>query len=323
MPLRVVLTLLFCCGAAWWSIAADQTPSDLKIVTRETMVDANSPNSPPPFESTYYVKGLRIRTEWRGTSGTPRNPKDPKSPLEYTHGPLIASIQQCDTQMYVEINTQDREYAMHPLPQYPTREEIKALAAKHPRPPEPKEKRRPTVTIERHTVDTGERKEFFGYVARHVITTTKNIPHEGSQTQPSETLQDGWFIDLKFRRTCMPEFWSDSSSGAHLTVLSAGPLDAPPDVYELKETGPRENGFPVTVVRTYRSTLKMPDGSTRESDHKMETEVVELSTAPLDPALFEAPTGFKKVDSIDRQPPVPVWARVYMWWERMKARLFR
>ncbi len=55
----------------------------------------------------------------------------------------------------------------------------------------------------------------------------------------------------------------------------------------------------------------------------MESEVVELATTTLDPALFEAPKGFKKVDSIDRQAPVPAWARLYMWWERLKARLFR
>ena len=325
MPLSSLLLLLVCCGATWWRVAADQAPSDLKIVTRETMFDANGPNALPPFETTYFVKGARIRSEWRPGAGYSRNPKHPNSPTEYTYGPVIATIQQCDTQMGIEINTRDREYEMHPLPRYPTREELKALAASHSKPPEPKEKPKPTVTVERHTVDTGDRKEFFGYLARHVITTTKNIPHQGSRTQPSETVQDGWFIDLKARKSCITDLLPAEKSGGYVAVLTAGLDNRPNEVYELKETGPRENGFPVKVVRTYRGMLKMPDGSTRESVHKTESEVVELSTAPLDPALFEAPKGlkgFKKVDRIDRQPPVPVWARVYMWWERLKARMF-
>lgn len=323
MCLRFLLSLLFCCGAAWWSVASDQEPSDLKIVTRETMRDARVPNQPPPSETTLYVKGKRIRSEWRPTSGYSRNPSNPNSPTQYTFGPVIASIQQCDTKMGLEINTGDHEYEIHPLPHYPTPEEIKAIAAKHPRPPEPREKPKPTVTIERSTADTGERKDFFGYTARHVITTTKHIPHEGSHSLPSETIEDGWYIDLKVRTNCLEQSLVRESKGAYVTVLTSGGIDSgPKDVYELKETGQRETGFPVQVIRSYRSTVRMPDGSTREFDRKYETEVVELSTASLDPALFEPPKGFKKVDHIDRQPPVPMWARVYMWWERLKARVF-
>jgi len=60
----------------------------------------------------------------------------------------------------------------------------------------------PTLRIETTTVDTGERKEFFGHIARHFIITRKQIPLEGSHSEPQETLTDGWYIDLDPQVSC-------------------------------------------------------------------------------------------------------------------------
>src|SRR5260370_14796431 len=63
----------------------------------------------------------------------------------------------------------------------------------------------PTLRIEIATVDTGEREKMFGHVARHVITTTKQIRLEGSHTQAQETVRDGWYIDVDRRISCDPK----------------------------------------------------------------------------------------------------------------------
>jgi hypothetical protein len=324
VPLRCLLALLFCCGAAWWSVAADQTPSDVKVVVRDTHYDERGSIPPMISETTHYAKGPRIRQEWRPSAGYAR---DPKALRDYRYGPVIATIQQCDTGTRLEMNTRDREYEISPLPKGLTKDELKALAAKHPRPPEGAVKPIPTVTVERSTVDTGERKEFFGYTARHMIRTVHHVPHEGSHSLPSEVIEDGWYIDLDVRMNCAEPRNDGRRTGFAVLVAGSGGLDSSArDVYEFKTTGPEETGFPVKVTRSYRSTIRMPDGNTREFTSKSETEVVELSTAPLDRSLFEEPKGFKKVSHIDRQPPVPAWARVYMWWERLKmsvARVFQ
>jgi hypothetical protein len=50
------------------------------------------------------------------------------------------------------------------------------------------------VTI--NTVDTGERRQVGSYSARHVITTTTAAPSPGATTRASESVEDGWHIDL-------------------------------------------------------------------------------------------------------------------------------
>src|SRR2546426_2089727 len=80
-------------------------------------------------------------------------------------------IWRCDLGQISELNLDDREYHSSPLPKWPTREELQARAAKSPQPAQPK---KPNLLVEISTVDTGERKELFGYTARHVITTRRS-----------------------------------------------------------------------------------------------------------------------------------------------------
>ena len=51
--------------------------------------------------------------------------------------------------------------------------------------------------------------------------------------------------------------------------------------------------------------------------------MTELSEALLDSALFEIPAGFKKVNHIDPQPPVPFSIKPALLWQRFKLSLSR
>ncbi len=58
-----------------------------------------------------------------------------------------------------------------------------------------------SVTIE--TIDTGERKQMFGFTARHLIIRQKQVPCPKAVSQGNESEQDGWYIDLDVNDGCL------------------------------------------------------------------------------------------------------------------------
>lgn len=145
------------------------TAPGLKITIRHGMNGQFS-------ESTTYLQSDRRRSEYRNMAGYQASLG---RPVVQVYGPRLAMIWRCDLGQIFELNLDEREYHSSPLPKWPTRQELEARAAKAPQPAEPQ---RPTVLVETNTVDTSERKEFFGYTARHVITTGKQSPLEGSHS---------------------------------------------------------------------------------------------------------------------------------------------
>jgi hypothetical protein len=70
-------------------------------------------------------------------------------------------------------------------------------------------------------VDTGERKDFFGHPARHVITTTKETPLHESHSEARESVTDGWYIDLDTRISCDLRWSANKNGFAHITFGNA------------------------------------------------------------------------------------------------------
>lgn len=157
----------------------------------------------------------------------------------------------------------------------------------------------PTLRIETTTVDTGERKEFFGRLARHVIITTKQTPLEGSHAEARETVSDGWYIDFERRLACEPKRDGAMQYGS---MGSGTGREVQPEKPEFVNTGPRESGFAVKVKRTSPATKTWPDGRTEPYQSTFESEVTQFEEWPLDPALFEVPADFKKVERARRMP---------------------
>ena len=76
-----------------------------------------------------------------------------------------------------------------------------------------------------------------------------------------------------------------------LTVLQAG---KPRDVPQFKDIGPRETGYALDITSVHASKATLPDGRNKRFTTTFRTWVTHLSTDPLDPRLFDVPTGSRK-----------------------------
>ena len=242
--------------------------------------------------------------------------------------PRTALITRCDLKQTFHLNLDDREYAASPLQTFPTREEMLARAAASGQlvvAPQ----REPTVLVETETVDTGERKELFGHTARHVVATRRIIPLAGAKRGAETTVTDGWYIDLDTLTSCEPSWRSARSGHAFLSAAfvggsATGHLQGQEgDVPTFKDVGEPESGFAVASKQTSSGTITSPDGSTWQHVSTWETEVTELSTAAIDPALFEIPSGFRLVERIRQEPVPPLVIRLKQAYDRLVHRRSR
>jgi hypothetical protein len=146
------------------------------------------------------------------------------------------------------------------------------------------------------SVDTGETKEIFGQVARHIITKVRRVASPGACSSSSESETDGWYIGYD----ALPE-WQRPRNGefAHVNFMSGNCANTF-DKFELHRSGPLP-GYSIATTTTNRSEQRLPDGSTWEFTSSSKMEVVEFSQAPLDPALFQVPPGFRKVHRLAAQ----------------------
>jgi len=232
------------------------------------------------------------------------------------YGPRIADITRCDIGQSFELNVEDGQYEARPLPEpSQTKEEAAGQRLRMPQtgPPGP-----PELRVETTTSDTGERKNFFGHVARHVITTIKQTPLSGSRFEPFELVTDAWYIDLETRISC--ELWATSGIGLHATRMPRSTREK----YEFIEKGVPETGFAVESKDTWHSVVTQTDGTKKEISFSRETNITQFAEGALDPALFEVPTNFRKVQTIDRNPPMTLteaWDSTRQWLKNMTGRL--
>jgi hypothetical protein len=260
-----------------------------------------STNGRQTMEETQYVQGDRRRHEHRFAFGS-------------NYGPSLALITRCDIGQNFELNLEDRQYVSTPIPKILSPTEIRALAAKYSGSAAP---RTPTVLIEITTVDTGERKNLFGYEARHVITTEKHTRLDGAKEDDQEDVKDGWFADIPTSVSCYPK-----SRGA-VAFVTARSMNEPVEVPSLKLVGTPEAGFALLMTTTSHYTYQLPDRSKGETNSTSQLEVTELFSGPLDPQLFEVPHGFTKVDRLRRDPAVPLSIRAQEYWNTLKLRISR
>ncbi|HEX8719937.1 MAG TPA: hypothetical protein VF736_04790 [Pyrinomonadaceae bacterium] len=238
--------LLLLCVAS----AAAVARADVKIKSKQTAGGQS-------YENTTYIKGKRQRSEQMG-------------------GQMV-TIQQCDLRRDIQIMPQMRAYTVRPY------ESADAAAAR------PASDTRQTaertggglVTSTVTTKDTGERRQMFGYTARHVVTTieTKSSPDSCSPTN-SRMEMDGWYIDAAFALDCATE-----RAAAYQAPRQAGGCQ---DRYETKQAGAARRGYPVWE----KMTMFGEDG--RESFSTL-NEVVELSQATLEQSLFDPPADYREV----------------------------
>jgi hypothetical protein len=149
----------------------------------------------------------------------------------------------------------------------------------------------PTERFETIYKDTGERKEFFGFTARHIIITTRHTPLETRQGS-SQTVQDGWYINVPLT----------SCERQHAIETKDDPVIYPNWTVENIETittgdvpDPTEGWLPAEEKRITRQTVMLPDGTTRKSVYGSEVHITEIEEVPMDPELFGPPAFYGKL----------------------------
>ncbi|HET6670643.1 MAG TPA: hypothetical protein VFH15_10470 [Pyrinomonadaceae bacterium] len=233
--------------------ASPPAQSDLRITYRSTTAGQS-------YESTTMIKGKRERGEMRMGYGTD-----------------IINITQCDLKRTIQISDKLRKYVITPMQTVEASNTTPRTTSTTP-PAEPGRRGglvKYTTTIN----DTGERKEMFGFTARHIKSSLliESSPDACSpMNQRMET--DGWYIDLTFGLDC------------NLGVTQmAGRPPIPPggcrDEIVTKQIGSGRKGYPLSET----TTMYGPDGNASFTSTK---EVLDLSREPLDAALFDVPAGY-------------------------------
>jgi hypothetical protein len=209
-------------------------------------------------ETTTYIKGKRQRAELPGQ---------------------MATVTQCDLRRTVQLNGTTRTFMVSPFDDGAAAET--ATNAPAPR-TQSAARRGGVITTTVTSTDTGERKQMFGYTARRIKTTmvTESSP-DSCNPQRMRMESDGWYIDLNVGFDCQ-----ERAASAYRYPAQAGGCQ---DTHRMKQAGTARTGYPVHVTTT------MFDESGRETSFTQ--EVVEISKATLDAALFEVPSDYREVRS--------------------------
>ena len=249
----------FACAALVVCGAASAARADIRIKQRMT-VQGHS------METDVAIKGRRQRSE-----------------MEPAPGMRTISITQCDMRRMLNISDAARKYTVTPLDggddaaAAPT-------AGTVPAPAPSGATRGGLVTYVQTLTDTGERKQLFGYTARRLKMTTRT-EHSPDACDKDDTRyeSDGWYIDLEFSFECLTGQRPQSPrTMTHATGCQ--------DRMRFRTVGTAKPGYPVDVTTRYFNK----DGSVAS---EMRQEVVSLTRAELDPALFDVPAGYTQAAS--------------------------
>ena len=243
---------------------ASQKPAPARPAATDLKITYKQTSSGQAMESTTMLKGSRERNEMRMGQGMD-----------------MVSITQCDLKRTIQLSDTARKYVITPM----NTDATSAGAASTPTTPTSQPTRRGgLVTYTTTSTDTGERKEMFGFTARHIKTTMviASSPDACSASNFKMDL-DGWYIDFSYGLQCdLPQAQTQYNPG-----VAGGCRDR----YEFKNVGSVKRGYPLIETMTmYGADGKVVTTTTKE--------VVELSREPLDAALFDVPTGYTEAASM-------------------------
>jgi len=244
--------------------------------------------------TTLYLKGARQRTE---------------SVMEQARADATNAvmIQQCDEKRGFYLNERDKLYNSYKIEEWMER-------LKKSRPVPLTQVSGPEVTVTIDSVDTGERRQFQHYTARHVKVKTQVEPSPGASTPASVEQTDGWYVDLPGLGCQEPTLGFGILRG---TVQAKGVAtlgsSIRQDRVQIKWLGKAPRGYPIEVT-----TLKTEAGNKTISKE----ELLEISEAPLNPSLFDLPAGYRLAlqtgnGGADLTKPDTIPNRAEYYWERL------
>ena len=222
---------------------------DLAIKTRRTSGDWLSQ------VDTLYLKGARERTE----SVT-------EKPARVDAMKFVV-IRQCDKKRVFDLNERNKIYAASEIEDWSER-----LKKAHPVSLTQASGAEVTETID--SVDTGERRQFERYTARHVKVKIRFELSPGASTPACVEETDGWYIDP-------PGFGCQEQALSGFVRLSIANRQ---DRFQIKWLGKAPRGYPIeetsVITEAGKRTIR-------------KVELLEISEAPLNPSIFELPAGYR------------------------------
>jgi hypothetical protein len=251
----------------------------LLVLLPAGFVAQRRPNRPPAAPSTPARNDLKItyRTSTSGQSmemTTMLKGARERSEMKLGFGRDIINITQCDLRRTLQISDSAKKYLVTPMD---SEDSTPAGAVPSSRPSEPTT-RGGVITYTTSAVDTGERKEMFGFQARHVKTSMSIESSPDACSPIKQRMEmDGWYIDLSFGLNC------DRGGAPEMGRMPA--QGGCRDRIRFNRQGAARTGYPLQET----TTMYGPDGSVLVTTTK---EVVELSREPLDAALFDVPAGY-------------------------------
>ena len=232
---------------------------DFKITIKYTMAGHTS-------QGTTMIKGMRQRDETSTGGGG----------VDSTQ----VNITQCDLKRTIQINDSTRKYLITPMASDEGDTHSGGAAGTTGG---GSTQRGGVVTITSNTIDTGERREMFGFTARHLKRTTMmESGPDACQQLKTKIETDGWYINLEYGLAC--EKSGASMAGGRTAVQGCR------DRYQYRRTGPSVLGFP--LIET--TTMYGEDG---RATFTMNKEVLEISRQPIDAALFDVPAGYTQAST--------------------------
>ena len=222
--------------------------ADVKIKTKMT-------TSGQTMENTTFIKGKRQRTEM---------------------GNVMVSITQCYLSRDLQLNPGTKTYIINNYDNG-TGSTTDAVNNRSNAASTKGGTMRVTTTIK----DTGERRQMFGFTARHIIQTIEmESSPDSCNPGRSKMEMDMWVIDAEFALQCT----QNRQYVPNYNTPSGGCRDK----IEQKTIGTARSGYPVWQKMTSF------DANGKESFSTLQ-EVVELSKATLADSLFEVPADYREV----------------------------
>lgn len=254
----------------------DSTPLGYSTGTKITIVADEGTSY--ATETTLYLQHDRSRQEIRYKDGKPLKG-------------ALASVVRCDLRQSLYFSPDSVTYDARPYP--PPRITEAGARALGLRTTPNYRTVEPTLRIETNYKDTGERKDFFGLTARHIIITTRQIPQQGGRRLPRTEVRDGWYINPPVT----------SCEQQHAIESKDDPVIYPNYTIEYIETvktgdvpDPTVGWLPAEERQIDRQTVRLSDGSTKEvvsGGH--EQHIKNIEEVPMDPALFGPPAFYRTV----------------------------
>ena len=182
-------------------------------------------------------------------------------------GNTYVNLYDCSKLLHFEVNDRNRTYIVHKMSSAPPSTEKLGQIQADPA--------TLTRTVDLH--DTGERREFFGFTARHIKGTLTDKGGTGrcAKNGSFSVWLDGWYIDPPVPGC----YWPTAQQ------MFRHPDPGCTDPVKVRVTDIDSLGY--SMLDDLR-----PNNDERLSIH---TETTSVSREPLDPNLFEVPAGYKEV----------------------------